>query len=254
MKAILKAVLVAIMMLVSPIGAYAQLLRWAPEPPPSVLDPDPKPWWFGVGIGGVLVSHSGSFTTPVCDCRFSEGSGTTFTLHAEVGRKLFPALALSLRMSWFDLGAEAKTDITRMTVVLGQPDRIPLQYTRTLTTELGYLVLTPTLSLYPFEEGLYLSAGLTAGLSLKSTYRYEESLHSADYVYVENDASVVRVTEDEGDLPDPTSLRLGVRAALGYDLWLSYRTTLTPEVAYSSPLNDISAQPGWTSNLIKLSF
>lgn len=154
-------------------------------------------------------------------------------------------ISLSLRASFLDLRATSSSLETRMTVVQGQPDRIPLHYERSLTAGLTYGAVTPAISLYPFEEGLYLSAGATLGFSLSSSYEYTDRLIESDYVFVENDDAIVRVSEDQGDIPDLESLRLGARGALGYDLWLGYRTTLTPEVAVSYPLTDISTQPGW---------
>jgi hypothetical protein len=126
-----------------------------------------------------------------------------------------------------------------------------LEYRRELSVKLAYFTLSPMIELFPVG-GLYVMAGPSVGVRVTSTQEYTKSLTDENYEFVPNDDVSIRVDKDSGDIPEAESLRLDLRAGIGYNLRLSKHVSFAPEVSYIYPLTNISTDDDWSASAIHL--
>ncbi len=234
--------------------AEAQFHAPAPAPPlpPDVLGPAPRVWWFGPLIGVNLVEHSGDYTTGFCDCTFSDGSGTGFTIGAELGHMFNPQWGFAVKLFYDDMQAQYSNQVIEMATVKNESEKVQANFERNLDMRLSYFVLNPMLHFYPFG-GLYLMAGPGIGFASTSTIEYTKTILDDQFIYDRNLKETAVIDRDSGDIPDVNSLRLDIRAGIGYALRLGRNITFAPEVTYNFPLTTISSSnDDWKASAINI--
>jgi len=238
--------------------AEAQFHAPAPAPPlpPDVLGPAPRVWWFGPLIGVNLVEHSGDYTTGFCECTFSDGSGTGFRIGAELGHMFNPQWGFAVKLFYDDMQAQYSNQVFKMADWVdeetGESGKDNTTFERKLDVRLSYVVLNPMLHFYPFG-GLYLMAGPGIGFASTSTIEYTKTVLDDQYLIYRNDEETAVIDRDSGDIPDVNSLRLDIRAGIGYALRLGRNITFAPEVTYNLPLTTISSsEDNWQASAINI--
>jgi hypothetical protein len=231
----------------------------APAPasplPPDVLGPAPRIWWFGPLVGVNLTEHGGDISTGFCDCTFRDGSGTGFRIGAELGHMFNPQWGFAVKLFYDDMQAQYSNQILEKAPVWDpDPDKIEdviSNYERKLDVRLSYFVLNPMLHFYPVG-GLYLMAGPGIGFSSTSTMEYTKT-NLDGYIFKRNGEETAVIDRDSGEIQNVNSLRLDLRAGIGYALRLGRNISFAPEVTYNFPFTTISSSDDdWEASAINI--
>ncbi len=220
-------------------------------PAPSVLNPTPRDFWVGPQAGLAMTTHSGGFLTPLCRCEFADGTGKGFIAGVELGYTLSRVVAVAVKVLYQDLRGDYSNTVTLPTLVVGEPERVPVAFQRDLKLGLSYLSINPMLQLHPLW-GFYVQAGPAFGIRTKSSYSYTMRPIDPAYTYLADGSSVAEILEDSGELDGAKSTRLDVRVGAGYNLPLSKYVFLAPEVTYNLPVSTIAADDDWKVSAIQV--
>jgi hypothetical protein len=246
-----------VLLLLLPPALAAQHARFA-APMPDVLSPEPRVSWIGLIGGANLNTHDGAFETSCAECRFSDGSGSAAMFGVEYGRRFNAPIGFAVKLLYDDKTADYTTVLNggmRMTVEEGTGiiEYRPLNVERSSTVFLSYATLNPMLQLYPLKH-LYLMAGPAVGFKLRAQYNERERLMDEGYTFVETGTRErTAISEDSADVPEAASMRLDLRAGIGYNLALSERVAFSPEVIYELPLSSIAESDSWKASTLHLS-
>ncbi len=193
--------------------------------------------------------HPGAFTTQLCQCSFSDGSGRGAVFGGEIWRRLSRRFSVSLKVLYDDMQGQYSNILENDTTLMDDGTRVPLDYERVGDVRLTYIVFNPMLQFSPYGR-LYLMAGPAVGITARAQYQYRLRHLNPDYVFVstQTDESVI---EDWTDIPDVNPVRIDIRVGLGYDLWLSRTVVFSPEVSYTMPVTGISNVDGWEVNTLR---
>ena len=221
-----------------------------PAPPPSVLSPDPSPWWIGPQLGAGINSHGGDFITDFCDCGFEDGSGYGFAIGIEAGHFLSSSVAVAVKLVYNDYRADYATPVTEEAYIFELDTDVPdVQFERQMTVNISYLMLHPVVELYPFPW-LYLFAGPAVGVSATAEQEYVKVLTDERFLYGLGEPESHVVTKDSGEIPRVESFRADLRAGIGANLRIGRNLVFSPEVSYGYPLTTISDDDNWSASAI----
>ncbi len=222
-------------------------------PTPDVLGPAPIIWWLGINAGMNLNQHSGDFITTECNCVYKDMSGSGLLFGGELSHKMSDDFGFVIKVLYDDKRASATNDTSENTIVLDEQgnylgDYI-LPYERKLDVRLSYLNVNPMLQWYPLW-GLYVQVGPTLSMRLNASYDYTKKQKDAGYVFKSNNQSETSI--EKLDIPESQSLRLDLRAGVGYNLKLSRNMIFAPEVLFDYPLTKISSDDNWMVQTIHI--
>ncbi|MGE3802926.1 MAG: OmpA family protein [Candidatus Kapaibacterium sp.] len=187
------------------------------------------------------------------DCgAFGDGDGKGFTLGAFAE---IPVLEKMLDL-YASVGYAARGGTLGETVVGGLPilDPITEEYTtlerrHSYTASLNYLRtefgVRFTFPWFP----LYIRGTAAIDFPQGTTFEQKEEILSPQGV-VYPETNIAERTVAAGDLQNPESL-LSASGAIGYDIPLSTRLSVAPEVSYYHPFNDVVLNRPWTITSIQ---
>lgn len=218
-------------------------------PMPDVLGPAPVIWDLGLQLGMNLNQHTGDFQTQICNCTFANGSGKGVLLGAELSHKFNDDVGFAFKFLYDDKRATYDRRTREETLVLVVDEsgkfvstQLPLDYNNIADVRFSYAVFNPVIEIFPLW-GLYILAGPAVGIRLKSTYEYKKSFVDPGYYFIDNDQP--ENTIESADIPGSESIRIDIRAGLGYNLKLSRTAYFAPEVSFDYPISKISSDDNW---------
>lgn len=157
-------------------------------------------------------------------------------------------LAISLRVGVSGVGGgmSVSESIGNVPVLtLDDPTTVvprPITAEYSLTSKQTVVAFEPAV-LWRISKNVRVETGLSTSILLSSTYNQSEKILSpSDVTYL--DGSVER-NMSSGDIPNARSLLLGGLAGVQYDIPLSRRTILTPEVRLQLPLMAHTSSVPW---------
>jgi len=222
------------------------------EPPPAVLYPEPTYWYLGL-IGGVNINrHNGDFVTPLCDRSVSSPEGTGIHAGIQLEHRLSDEFHVALKLLYNDFTAKGETSVDNYPTIIDDrnngTDTIPLLNTFSSEARLSYLVLNPMIQFFPVKN-LYIMAGAGIGFNLNAQCNCMITIPD-EYYFVEPGTNTVSniYPEEWADIPDPESIRIDLRAGIGYNLRLGRRVTIAPEVGYIHALTNVSSDDNWIAH------
>lgn len=220
------------------------------SPPPSVLHPAPSLWWIGPQIGASINMHAGPFFTEFCQCSFEDGEGLGVGLGIELGHEFSPGLAIAVKLLYNDLRADYSYIIRRETL-LETGEVVELDHERSNNIEIAYFMLHPALQYHLFP-GFYLFAGPAIGINAiaEQTYTLRITDDRYEIAFGGGDERVIDV--DSGEIEDKESLRVDVRAGLGFNIRLARSFLFAPEVSYGMPITTIASADEWKASALHI--
>ena len=216
----------------------------------ALISQETKQPAYYLGIWGAygLNSHNGGFEdfpeAPGCCGNYGDGNGTGLGLGLLFDIRLNDDFDFISRLGWHKLDGAFKT-----TEVIGNTEIRELttgetSYVGDVTAEyaldgyLGVLNFEPGIN-YNFFGNFGLAAGVTIGVLTNNTYDRKETLLSPAYVVYKVSGTRVRNEIYGSEIPEANSLQFGAFAGLDYDVSLSERVFLSPEVRYYIPFTQV---------------
>lgn len=245
-----RTLLVAVLVLCTAVIATG----WAQDIPYGV---NPHTTYPSVGINGGYQSnlHSASFRqlpgTPSCCPQYQSGSGNGFNAGAFFQLPISSIVALQLKGSYALLSGTLRERETQWVTGNNGAQPVSMLVEHRLASEVSTVGIEPTAMVFPFDFPLSLKFGATISYILSHTFSQEEALISPSYLTFEN-GDVVR-NAASGTIPSAQTVAFGIVAGVGYDLPLSSRLTMTPELLYVQSLSNVSRDVAWKINTMRAS-
>ena len=215
---------------------------------PSAQQPMPavRTFFAGAEFGANIAMSGGTFTAP-CACTYGSGKMQVAPIAGIfVERSIAPGwhIAAGVRIGWFNQDYTEKAQLLRYDP---NGSEVVLDIERKATVRTVYASVAVDAKWYTGLSGLYLSAGPDAGFLLKGTFKDEEAILTAGYVYPGGKTNRhVYADSDFRDVYDPSPIRLGLRLGAGFDIPLSESWTVAPEAGYLLALTPVaSGQDSW---------
>lgn len=217
-----------------------------PESPSAQPVPDVRTFFAGAEAGANLGMSSGSFTAP-CACSYESGRmqaapvAGIFIEHVLDPRWHVSAVA---RIAWFNQDYTENSQLLRF-----NPDgsEVMLDIQRNATVRTAYASIAVDAKWYTGLSRLYLSAGPDLGFFMQGSFKDEETILTAGYIYPGTKTNRhVYADKDLKEVYDLESIRLGLRLGAGFDIPLSDSWIVSPEAGYLLALTPVtSAQDSW---------
>lgn len=207
---------------------------------------------------GAFIGYQGSFYSTSVDVYpggqacgvFDQGSGWNpiFGIIAEfpLGRKL----NLAPRVYWDNRsGSLTTTHSDNSALVNGVPTVVDMQYTLAIT--LRQVSLDLPVKWMPFNRNnLYLIGGATIGYILSDHYHQSESVLSPSSAYFKENGRQDRDLRD-GSFTTLSPLQFGMCLGMGYDLPVSKKTFIAPEISTVIGFNSILKDTSFTVTTLR---
>ena len=191
---------------------------------------------------------------------FQNGSGIGFTAGVLLEIPLTGQLALLARASYSRYDALLTT---RQDVRFGLPQSANTPASSILApVEFGMAAQIPMLGIdalakYTILGGLHLSAGIRSSLMMPTTITQQERLLTDASISFDPTQIVKERNVSSFALPGAQSLQLALSGGIGYDIDITERVRITPEITYSFGLtglvaaSEINSQTQWTVQQIR---
>lgn len=209
----------------------------------------------GAAGGAVINTHQGEFAAydGILECGIFDQSTT---LGWQAGYLLdipFSAsLGLSTRLAhWKADGDFIAPNPSDVRVSVDDLTTVPLITEHALETSLDYVMLD-LLARWNIAGPLYIAAGPSIGLPARAAYEQEERIVSPQGITFQNGEPTRKIIagnfDQQGTLPTRRAIRFAGTAALGVDIALTDRFTLSPEVSYNYGFTSVLSSFEWKVN------
>lgn len=199
----------------------------------------------GVYGGFDIVQHDASFmgipTVPTCSPGFQDGSGSGNGFGGLLHYRIDDAIAIQLRLGYSSSTGTTKVRETIGNVVQGG-EVVQAVTEHAIEAKITTFDIEPRVVIMPLPFPLSISIGLQYGNVVGATFDQTETIVSPSNVRF---YSGLARNHRSGDIQDATSLYMAVLGGVGYDLPLSKRLTLTPEVSYHRGLTKVIPDTAW---------
>ena len=216
----------------------------------NVFGPGAPPPLAGIELGFGNHSQQGSYNAD-CGCTFTNGTGT--------GLVLSLVFELPLSYEWA-VGVKGGIDFRNTTSEQGVKDvavvsaangtvdtlmSVPINRVGAVKTT--YFALTPYLQYQFFRMGPFVQVGPSFGFLVANKFTQTRQLlqttatiNGKDYpnLRFQSNGTTEEVVQD-GAITDVNGLRLGLGVSAGYNVSVSERSILTPQLTYDLPLSTI---------------
>ncbi len=193
--------------------------------------------------------------TVSCCVEFQNGGGTNFAFGGLFEKPISDNIYLQFRLGY-----------NGMSGIISENDYIGNVYNSSdfenaqvvsanvehkITAKLSAIELSPLVSYYPLKDlGFAVNAGFQLAYMFTKTYEMEERLTTPANLNFSNGRKTRN--EQKGDIKDASSLFFGIYASLSYDLFLSKRLILSPEIGYSLGLTRLISNTDWKTNALRI--
>ncbi len=185
---------------------------------------------------------------PTCAPGFDGGSGSGFALGVFGEYRLFPLLAVQLRVGTSSSKATFATQ-EYIGNALDNGQVVQALTEHTIEPTLGMIDLEPQLVLRPFTIPLSISLGMQFGIVTTSDYEQKETIVSPTNVRFYG--GLVR-NRSTGEIPGAASTHSAVLAGVGYEFPLSKKLSVTPEISYRIGLSNVMTDTSWTMSALRV--
>jgi hypothetical protein len=205
----------------------------------DILSARPIRYWFGLGPGGYLYQHQGSFS-PACNCEFRDQDGLRFTLAGEF-RVEYPKMgfAWGVWISYIDASAEFVRESRRLSVVVGNNPDMEVDYRNTSNVQLDWLSINPGVFWYLPRTQFFLRGGVEIGFPLEYRYDHIERILTDGVAFYDGETEHTLLAEQ--NIPGGDRLRFAVTAGIGYDFFVTPSFAITPRLSAAIPLTTVSS-------------
>ncbi|HVZ38792.1 MAG TPA: OmpA family protein [Candidatus Kapabacteria bacterium] len=187
---------------------------------------------------------------PTCSPGFSSGNGSGFAAGVLGQWRSSSAFALQAR-----LGYSTGTTTLRVQENIGnalENGEVVIATTEhRLKTTLGLIDLEPRLLVRPFSFPVSLNLGVQCGIVSSFTYDQEEAIISPTNVRFTG--GLVR-NHYSGKVPDAPSVQFSGLVGLSYELPLSAKVSLSPEVTYYRSFSQLVQDSNWYAHGLRIGF
>ncbi len=199
-----------------------------------------------------LVQHDAKFAAipgiPTCAPGFDGGSGTGFTIGALGQIRVAPAVALQARLGFASsTGTMTVQEYIGNVVEGGQVVQALVEHS--IAPTLGLVEFEPGVVITPFSFPLSVQLGVGVAFPLAKSVEQKETIISPNNI-VFYDGLVRNIWSV--DIPDVVSPEYSVVARLGYELPLSKRLTLTPEISYHRGITKLIPDTAWNVHSLRI--
>jgi outer membrane protein OmpA-like peptidoglycan-associated protein len=227
------------------------LLAQTPDAPTT-----PKPR-FGLFGNYAMPLHSAAFQRlpDVANCcpEFTGGTGSGFAAGLSYITSFDPTLDLSIRLGYMAHSAQFEVLETQPAMLTTGPTSATIAHE--LDPSFSMILIEPLLG-YNVTGGLRALGGITGGLVLNRTFEQRERLVSpanASFATANNIPAQRTRNERSGDIPDASSIALGVTIGARYDLAMNSDKSilLSPEILFTyNPLTVVSGL-SWNTHMLR---
>jgi hypothetical protein len=209
----------------------------------------PVPWSMHVGpfAGAAWVVSEGRFTT-LCDCEYEDGSGLGLQLGAFADYPLTKSLSVLATLGYHRLSATYEKSQQRLEYVpvSGGGDFMWVDFDLETVLSLSVIEIGVAAKWDLPVQGLYIAAGPEIGLIVDDNIEETERIRTAGLTYDTNGRTEQVFMDDDLDryYADPSTVRLGLAARLGYILPIHERLAIAPELMMSLPLSPVTSDHG----------
>lgn len=208
------------------------------------------------GYGGLSLNTQGGIIVTDCNCEFTGGAGTGFTIGA-----LFERLTRS-RLIWgVSLGYENRSIEGRFREIEGVVQRsptsgteytVPLEFSNIANVNLGYLTAIPYLKYTAFNL-VFAKAGASLSYVVSSNLKHTKVLMSDTVRFPNGESASVSLPDGDGSnsyvlqdgpIKDLSGFQLGIVLGGGFDIRPSKSLYLSPVIQYVIPVTSISSSVG----------
>ncbi len=255
----LAAALLAVHMM-APLPGTAQPANTTPpaEPAAGARESTPR---FRAGIigGGTLNIHNGAFTTydgilecGVFDHATTPGWTAGYLLDVPLGNRF----GISGRVQyWKANGDFTSPEAFTARVAIDDQTTVPLTTQQSLETSLDYVTLDMLARWNITAGGLFVAAGPSVGLATRAAYEQEERIVSPNgitFLGGGTERNIIAGNFDEqGTLNTQRELRIAATAVLGYEIPITDRFTLAPEVGFGFGLGNVLSSFDWKVSALR---
>ncbi|MCL2039603.1 MAG: OmpA family protein [Bacteroidetes bacterium] len=224
--------------------------------------PDTVKAYIGPYLGYNLNIHFADFKIiPDCVSCNPENYGTTlgggfafgglfeYLLYKEGNRT---PMSIGVRVGYSDVGASLSTEEAIGNTPNLQVTNTTLAYSKhNLTANIAQINVAPYLAYY-FTDAFIGNIGLNIGYMMTKSYEYWEELDRPDYAIFLHEESRIRNRKPETDIPDASSLQLGLMVGVGYEFPIGKYSKIMPEIQYNFNLNKVASDLDWRTNTIRI--
>ncbi len=206
----------------------------------DVLAARPVRYFLAIGAGAMAFQHLGDYS-PLCDCRFSGEKGFKPLFAVEFSIQ-YPRMGFSIKnmFTYQDVSAEFSRKSMRKSVVVGDNPDIDVEYLNTSNVKLKYISLITSFAWYfPYTQ-IFLYGGAELGYPLKANWDHVETILTKGVTYYNGDTKNILLPE--GEIPGGKKLRIALAVGLGFDIILSSRIYITPQLGANYPITPISSE------------
>lgn len=218
---------------------------------------NPHTTYLSAGISGGYQSnlHSAAFRqlpgTPSCCPQYQSGTGNGLNAGVFFQLPVSSIVAVQLKGSYALLSGTLRERETQWVPGNNGAQPVSMLVEHRIASEVSAVGIEPAAIVFPFDFPLSLKLGANVSYILSHTFSQEEVLVSPSYLTFEN-GDVVR-NAATGTIPSAQTVAVGIVAGVGYDLPLSSRLTMTPELLYVQSLSNVSKDVAWKINTMRAS-
>lgn len=215
------------------------------------------PWKLVANVSGNANLHSASFAQlpgiPNCCVQFTGGVGTGLSIGAGaeyLSKKTI--LGLNYRVGallrYSTIGAPlTETNFFANIIVGNSVQQGTSQHS--LDASFSLLSAEPYILVQPTSLPLHISLGLEAGTFIGATYAQKETLLTPSNAVFET-GSTIR-NEKSGDIPNASSLFLGLNLSARYDVYSTESLTLSPEIGFTYGFTKLVSSLEWKASVLR---
>ncbi len=202
---------------------------------------------YGIYLHYALNVHSADFQglpgVPSCCPIYDGGTATGLNLGALFELPLNDDFMLGARLGYADYSILMETNEPMQFIVDGKPAMG--SYDHYLDSKIGTFGIEPYVS-YKLADNFYASAGVRAALMTRKHYNTKQTLNPPNGTGTNLDGSIIN-NVSSGDIPNATSLLLGVQAGISYELALNKDSwlMLCPELMFKYNVNPLVSDLSW---------
>lgn len=203
--------------------------------------------------GGINYNyHNTNFNSlsgvPNCCTSYSSGmQGNGINLGALVEIPISDLIALQVRGTYSDLsGATSIREFIGQKWVADKP--VPVNVNHNLDANIAVASIDPIANIRLFDFPLDINAGLTFGSLVSKKAVQSEKLVSNEFLFTDTTNSRNNFS---GDIPNASSMYLGALIGLGYEIMLTDKLYLSPEISYVAPFTKIAEGLDWSVSSLK---
>jgi len=196
--------------------------------------------------------HSASFdklpSVSNCCPEFTSTSGSGFFLGAQFQSPLSDDFALALRAHYGTYGVDFTTTETKPILIGDQPTEALIRHD--LRADFTQVSIEPLL-VYRATRSLNFLGGLTLGFVLDGTYDQKETLEQPSQATFTGGSKIRNALV--GDIPELSSIALGITLGVSYDLAINADRTLflSPEVLFTFSPTGVAKDVSWNIHQLR---